>query len=283
MDISDISATDLASLKAQGYDEADIDKLSKDEVQNLLIVIPDDDEPETPAATGEDPHDRALQAQDETPAAAPAAPAAETPPQEDPQPAPAKVEPPKELTDQIRALKDEEKEAFRRLMDGEIESADYQAIKDRVEEQVDALKEQAAEARRTAQEMVQKWQAAENALMAEAKAEGLDYRGKPALLAAFNTHLRALGADPKNERRDERWFLSEAHRLTKLDLGIVRSKPQAGVDTAEIPPTLRSAPAAATGAVNVDEFAHVRNLEGIELERAVAAMTPAQRDRWLDS
>ncbi len=282
MDISDISATQLEALKAQGYDEADIDKLSKAEVENLLIVIPDDDE--TPAASGSDPHEQALQEQNNAPAEPAAGQAEPAEGQEPPpQPAPVKIDTPKEIKDQIEAVKAEEKEAFKRLMDGEIESEEYQNIRDRVEARVDELKELGAGQRRQAETLARQWQAAEAALMKTAKAEGLDYMGKPALLAAFNTHLRTLGADPKNERRDEKWFLEEAHRLTKADLGIVPTNRPRGVDIGELPPTLRSAPAAATGAVNTDEFAHMRNLEGLDLERAVAALTPAQRDRWLDS
>jgi len=57
------------------------------------------------------------------------------------------------------------------------------------------------------------------------KNEGYDYLAKPTLFAAYNTHLKALGNDPKNERRDAPWFLNEAHRLTKEDLGMATKKP----------------------------------------------------------
>jgi len=73
------------------------------------------------------------------------------------------------------------------------------------------------------------WNRAENAAMNSFKNEGLDYRAKPALLAAYNTHLKALGADPKNERRDAAWFLNEAHRMTKGDLGIATKTPKLGI------------------------------------------------------
>lgn len=284
MDIRDITEADLTSLKEQGYTEADMSLLSADEVKSLLIVIPEDED-------GRDQHAEAAQEQDnaaaelaeqadETPPVE--QPAAETPPADDP---PAKIPPPAEITEKITTLKAEERDAFKRLMDGEIESEAYLEIKDRVENEVDALKEQAREAQRTMADAQREWQNAEKAQMAAAKAEGLDYLGKPALLAAFNTHLRALGSDEKNAKRDSAWFLSEAHKLTKADLGIktpAKNVPR-GVDNAEIPPTLRGVPPAGTGAVNTDEFAHMRNLEGIALERAHAALTEAQRDRWMNS
>ena len=282
MNIQDVSEADLTALKSQGYTEADVNLLSADEVQSLLIVIPEDDD------DGRDPHAEAMQEQDaaavEAASTPPEQPAAETAPAEEP-PEPAKVPPPDEITEKITTLKAEEREAFKRLMDGEIESEAYLEIKERVEGEVDALKEQAREAQRTMQDAQREWQNAEKAQMAAAKAEGLDYMAKPALLAAFSTHLRALGGDEKNAKRDSAWFLSEAHKLTKADLGITTpaKNTSRGVDIAEIPPTLRGVPPAATGAVNTDEFAHMRNLEGIALERAHAALTEAQRDRWMNS
>ena len=135
------------------------------------------------------------------------------------------------------------------------------------------------------------WKRAEAESMERFKADGFDYRTKPALLAAYNTHLKALGQDEKNANRDAAWFLSEAHRLVRADLGLPATTPtqragknnNPGVDMSEIPPTLRSTPAAGTGAVNADEFAHLRTLEGLELEKAVANLTERQRDRWLDA
>lgn len=298
MNVEDISAADMTALKEQGYTERDLELLNENEVKDLLIVIPTDEDSKA------DPHETALQEQDEaaakpvaeaTPAEKQAEGADETPADEvveaEPpaQETPAKPAMPQEIVDQISTLKAEEKEAFKKLMDAEIDADAYQAIKDRVENAVYELREQAADARRVMENAQREWKAAETAQMASAKAEGVDYMGKPALLAAFNTHLRALGSDEKNAKRDAAWFLSEAHKLTKADLGFVAKapappkKPASGVDIGELPPTLRAAPVAATGAVNTDEFAHMRNLEGIALEKAHAALTEAQRDRWMNS
>jgi len=43
---------------------------------------------------------------------------------------------------------------------------------------------------------------------------------------------------------------------------------------------LGTAPAAAPAEVGQGEFAHLDNLQGLDLEAAVASMTPEQRDRW---
>lgn len=291
MEIASISAADLTNLQSQGYTEQDLSMLAPSEVQALLAA---------PADDGKEPgtadHDAALAAQD----AAAATPPADAALVDDAQPADAApapiapqytVEVPADAKEKIAALKAEDAAAFKRLMDGEIDAEEYQAIKERVEGSVDELKtatlqaeifrkanEQNAEAAARSQ-----WQAAETAAMATFKAEGLDYKSRPSLLAAYNHNLKALGADPKNERRDASWFLTEAHRLTKEDLGFtsVRKNTPNSVDASELPPTLRSVPVAATGAVNGDEFAHMRNLDGLELERAHARLTPEQRDRWM--
>jgi hypothetical protein len=312
MDVSAINEADMTALTAQGYTKDDLQFLAETEVKALLAPDSTDDD-------GVDKHAAAAAAQEAAaaeaaaaaaaaaakPAATPPAttPPANEPPAEEDEPAPRDTfvpqytaEVPADAKAKIDELQKEEKAAFKRLMDGEIEAEAYQEIKDRVGNEVDALKTAALTAHIFSQANVQaqeqaarnEWNKAEVSAMNSFKDEGIDYRAKPALLAAYNTHLKSLGADPKNERRDAAWFLTEAHKLTKADLGITTATPTPAarkdvraVDPAEIPPTLRGVPAAATGAVNSDEFAHMRNLDGLALEKAVAGMNDAQRERWL--
>ena len=298
MELANISQADMTALNAQGYTEQDLSMLAKSEVDALLAVPSDNDAGGNSAS---DPHGDAAAAQDaanvevqgnassevaELPANAPFVPQYS-------------AEVPEDAAEQIKALKAEERAAFKQLMDGEIDADAYQAIRDRVETDTDDLKTKAltasifnqANAQAAEQNARAEWNRSEAQAFASFKAEGLDYKGKPALLAAYNTNLKALGVDPKNENRDAAWFLTEAHRITKADLGIVTTQatntnkpaPTArnGVDLSELPPTLRNVPVAATGSVNADEFAHMRNLEGLELERAHARLTNEQRDRWM--
>lgn len=290
MDVQDITEANLATLTAQGYTANDLGMLAASEVEALLMVERVD--------TG-DSHEAAAARQDA--AAAPVTPAAAAEPAEDetadegpfiPQ---YKAEVPADAKEQIAAARNKERESFQRLMDGEIDAEAYQAVKDSTDELVDELRTQAltatifqqANAQAAEQQAQNDWKRAETTSFAAFKAEGLDYKNNPALLAAYNVHLKALGADEKNERRDSPWFLTEAHRLTKESLGLttLRKSPQesrSGVDIAELPPTLRGVPVAAMGAVNGDEFAHLRNLTGLEAERAHAALTDAQRDRYMN-
>lgn len=310
MEIDDIKAEDMTALNAQGYTENDLAMLAPSEVQALLAVGADGTSGDHEGSNAD--HDAAAAEQDaaeqaaaaaattSTAAATAAAEGSEDGTDDDAADAGVqfKVEVPADALEQIKTLKDEDKAAFKQLMDGVIDADAYQVIKERVEASVDSLKELSMQARtletvnkQTAeQNAVNAWKAAETEAFTVAKAEGLDYRGKPALLAAFNHNLRALGADPKNERRDAPWFLTEAHRLTKEALGITAVAPVVkkgatttpkAVDLSTLPPTLRSVPTAATGAIDGDEFAHMRNLEGLALERAHASLTDAQRDRWM--
>lgn len=288
MEVADITAEDMTALQAKGYTESDLGMLAPTEVQALLA----------PERSETDPHDEAAQRQDAAPAAAPAVAAKEddAPPAAQPFVPQYKSEVPSDVNEQIAAAKATEEAAFQRLMDGEIDAETYMATKREVEAQVDDLRTKAITASvfeqanaQTAEQMARaEWTRAEAQSFTAFKAEGLDYKNNPALLAAYNVHLKALGTDEKNDRRDSAWFLTEAHRLTKESLGIAGFKPRtstpsSGVDIADLPPTLRNVPVAAVGATNGDEFAHMRNLDGLELERAHAALTDAQRDRYMAS
>lgn len=285
----DINETDLATLNAQGYTEQDLSMLAKSEIAALL-----DGPADTGVTSDSDPH--AAAAAEQEAAAAEQQQAAEVSqvtheafvPQYS-------ADVPTDAKEQIAALTTEERTAFKQLMDGELDSDAYQVIRDRTEAAKDELKTKAltasifeqANAQAAEQSARAEWMKAEAQAFNSFKADGLDYKAKPALLAAYNTNLKALGADPKNENRDAAWFLAEAHRLTKDDLGFAPAAKKGapptrgGVDPAGLPPTLRSVPVAATGSVNADEFAHMRNLEGLELERAHARLTNDQRDRWM--
>jgi hypothetical protein len=295
----DINETDLANLTAQGYTEQDLSMLAKSEIAALLDVPAEESgtsstDPHADAAADQDAADVAAAAANAA-VEAEAAAAAQTAQANAPFVPQYSAEVPADAKEQITTLKNEESASFKKLMDGEIDADEYKLVKDRTEAAIDDLKTKAmaasifeqANAQAAEQAARAEWSKAESAAFNSFKTEGLDYKGKPALLAAYNTNLRALGADPKNENRDAPWFLAEAHRLTKDDLGFtpaakkVAPTPRNGVDPSEMPPTLRSVPVAATGAVNADEFAHMRNLEGLELERAHARLTNDQRDRWM--
>jgi membrane protein involved in colicin uptake len=124
-----------------------------------------------------------------------------------------------------------------------------------------------------------------------------------------------LGNDPANTKKPGEWFLKEAHKRVKAIHGIADKK-TAGEDPAKaaaakaeadkkakeesdrkvkeaaiaarknggkMPTTLGGVPSAGEndlGKDNEGEFAHLNGLNGMDLEVAVAGMTPEQQDRW---
>jgi hypothetical protein len=209
------------------------------------------------------------------------------------------AEVPADAKEQMALLRAEERAAFAKLMDGEegMDTEAYNAIRDRTDAAIDDLKTRALTAsifrqateQAATQRAREEWDSAKTQCFAQFKADGQDYTDstKPGLLAAYNHHLKALGANPANEDKNSDWFLREAHRLTRADLGIT-SKPSAntvqmarGVDKSSIPPTLSRVPPAADASIAGDEFAHLANMSGAALEKAIAGMTPEQLDRYL--
>ena len=243
------------------------------------------------------------------PAAPAPAPAANAPaPVEAPAPAPAAVadtddafqapyavEMPADAENQIKTLRAEEADAFAKLMDGDMTAEAYREIKDRTDAAARAIDSQVLTATvlsaANEQSAAAEWKRSEAAEFNAFKTEGLDYRAKPALLAAYNVNLKALAAVPENETKSAAWFLREAHKLTKSDLGITSAPvpspapapPARGVDRGAIPPTLSRVPPAVDPNVAGDEFSHMASLKGAEAERAYAAMTPEQQERYLDA
>jgi hypothetical protein len=146
--------------------------------------------------------------------------------------------------------------------------------------------------------------------MAQAKAAGLDYfaaDNKPKLQeldAALKRFAQAsvLMHPGKSADWRDRWALNQAHVEVAGKYGVdlakaapaptakTTAKPAAApatgrrpaADLTHVPPTIRNAPAAADAQVEAGEFAHLDGLGSLELEKAVARMTPEQQARYLD-
>lgn len=264
---------ELEDAEEELNDAAEVLKTAKAEVKEAAKAVHADDapEPEIEAATET--------AQTEPDNAAQYRPAYE-------------VNMPADAADQVKTLRVEKADAFDKLMDGEMTAAEYRAIETRTDDSVDAIRSKVLTANVLAaaneQQAQAEWQRNEQAEFTKFKAEGLDYRAKPGLLAAYNTHLKSLAALPENETKDAGWFLRKAHEMTKEELGIkptAAAKPEAkprGVDRSAIPPTLSRTPPAADPAIAGDEFAGMQGLKGSDAERAFAKMTPEQQERYLD-
>lgn len=111
--------------------------------------------------------------------------------------------------------------------------------------------------------------------------------------AALDTVVKELANDDANADRPSSWFLEEAHRQVKEQFNIktaTRDAPKPKIparkpDLRSIPKTLADVPSAGSDDASTgdDEFAHLDKLEGLDLERAVAKMSEAQKERWARS
>lgn len=206
--------------------------------------------------------------------------------------------------EKMAALAAERATAMKQLLDGELTPEDYAAIDARTLSEREALTSQqnrhqiAAEMEQ--QRAVNEWNRSINAVRAQARAEGIDYTPGTKEAAGWDRWVRQLGADPENNDKPGEWFLKEAHRLNSLQYNPQKSVPKVEAapevaakkpapkprtpDLSTIPPTLGNAPAAsAVSEGDGGEFAHLANLKGIALERALARMTPDQEARYLES
>jgi len=130
------------------------------------------------------------------------------------------------------------------------------------------------------------------------KAEGLDYKGNPLLNVAFDAAVKTLANDPKNAHQSGEWFLEEAHKNLKAQLGLGKKpdekKPdekqlteeerkQQAIDQRkrgipEAPKTLSGVPAAAASDTGQDEFAQLDSLAETDVMAYEAALAKLPKD-----
>jgi hypothetical protein len=116
----------------------------------------------------------------------------------------------------------------------------------------------------------------------------------PIIESALNTAVKNLANDPANVNRSGMWFLTEGDRLVRerFNLGKPAADDKGSGDDkskkdprkpnlTEVPPTLGNLPAAESSETGADEFAHLDKLSGMDLEQALARLTPEQTDRYL--
>lgn len=237
-----------------------------------------------------------------TPAAAPAADAAtgEEGAEGKPAPAPAPqpgytVDLPKDYDDQVKANRAALAEVRRKFDDGELDATERDAQLDKLQDERDELRDIKTRATVSAEMSQQNAQAAWvntiNAFVADVAVKPelgiVDYTKDTAKQADLDAFVRALAAAPGNESKPSRWFLEEAHKrvvalhsipTTKTAPVDVKRKPNAS----SVVQNLADVPGGAGDADPVsNEFAELDKLDGLAYERAVAALSPEKRDRYL--
>lgn len=204
---------------------------------------------------------------------------------------------------QREELSTEKATALAKLLEGEITAAEYSAIDTRVQSEISKLDraetkaETKAEvsAEMTQQQLMREWDREVVALAKQAKTEGIDYADEK-LGKEFDTLVRVFGAEAlANGMTDDnlaasKWALTQAHSTMKVRHGTTAAVPV----TAAVPAlpekkeeprhalrTLGALPVADAQKVDNDPIARFATLEGEDLERALAKMSPEEIERLL--
>ena len=193
----------------------------------------------------------------------------------------------------------EETEALRKLNDGEIDFAEYQAVRDKVTATVDAANDKIRTIDRdltratvasemTAQQAKKAWTGmVNNYVTVEAKADGVDYSGDAGkervkefqtLVTVFGKEAAERGMEDGDNLVASRWALAQAREIMRARHGkAAAAAPAAGAPAAAPPApapgaprhnlaTLGTMPAAAGNVQQSDALSKAATLEGEALE-----------------
>jgi len=203
---------------------------------------------------------------------------------------------PDDFQEQISATHDAQRDLLQRFQDGDIDASEYVAELSKITEQRDALVASRIKAE-ISQEMAEQasareWQQAVHRFIDRvAKDEQVDYRTNAARARDLDTFVKVLANDPENAQQSSEWFLQEAHKLVNARRGVVTVRKDGPPQPTErpaprkpdlkaVPKTLAHVPGSDGPGDVSDEFGNVDALEGLNLELAIARMTPAQREKY---
>lgn len=275
-----------------------------DEDRDLLQLVAgdgddgddDDEDDDEPSDEVGDDDDQDGDADPETIAAANADSAAAQPPASERQPAASYQAAvlPADFQEQISATHTAQSDLLQRFQEGDLEVSEYVAELSKITEQRDALMAAKIKAEIShemeEQASAREWQQSVHRFLDRvAKSEQVDYRTDAARARDLDTFVKVLANDPENAQQSSEWFLQEAHKLVNARRGGTvtatkddpRPRPAPRKpDLKAVPKTLAHVPGSDGPGDVSDEFGNVDALDGLDLESAIARMTPAQREKY---
>lgn len=275
-----------------------------DEDRDLLQLVAgdgddgddDDEDDDEPSDEVGDDDDQDGDADPETIAAANADSAAAQPPASERQPAASYQAAvlPADFQEQISATHTAQSDLLQRFQEGDLEVSEYVAELSKITEMRDALMAAKIKAEIShemeEQASAREWQQAVHRFLDRvAKSEQVDYRTDAARARDLDTFVKVLANDPENAQQSSEWFLQEAHKLVNARRGGTvtatkddpRPRPAPRKpDLKAVPKTLAHVPGSDGPGDVSDEFGNVDALDGLDLESAIARMTPAQREKY---
>ena len=200
---------------------------------------------------------------------------------------------PEDFQQQSELLKTERAELREAYKNGDIDFDEYEERRENLQAREKELDRAAVKAEISGemrqQTEAQAWTSTVNSFInTAAKSDGIDYRNDIAKQADLDLFVKTLANKPENADKSGEWFLQEAHKRVKALHGIEtvsNKKPGAQnrkppVD--DLPKNLAHVPGGADDAEEQSSrFADLDKLDGIELETAMARLTPDQREAYL--
>ncbi|MHB8727583.1 MAG: hypothetical protein ACYC9K_00935 [Sulfuricaulis sp.] len=243
----------------------------------------------------------------------PAAAAAEAAPEREAPFVPrADIAPVENYDTRMQELDAKRKDVVQKFKAGEIQLDEMMTARDEIDDERNTLRIQQTDyentVKREEQYGMQLWASQVNSFQRQHPEYGLvkteDGKGmvpaNPAMYYALDGVVKQLGTDPKmiaEFGQDNLLYLEEAHKRIQAQLAVKPSAPKPTdkpaadpvkealkgrkPDLTVVPKTVAGLPSASvpeTGAP--DEFAHLDKLDGMELEVAVARLTPDQQARY---
>lgn len=206
---------------------------------------------------------------------------------------PLNTEVPEDADQRLAQIGNDMKHLREKFHDGDIDLDEYEAERTKLEDERTDLRMQMklheAEVKGRQQAMLnQFYQQRDNFFERNA-----DLYKTDRVKGMFQQIVQEIAANPENANQTAEFFITEADKQLRSDFGIPapganeqpegkrRSRKKSARDRANVPPNIGDAPAAEIPETSTSEFAHLEKLSGMELERALAKLTPEQQERYL--
>lgn len=198
---------------------------------------------------------------------------------------------PEDFEEKREAIKTERAELKERYKNGEIDFDEYEDQREALADREKELDREAVKAEiaqdMSAQSARKAWANRVNSFLDESARSGLDYRADKAKHDELDFYVKTLASNPANADKDSAWFLKTADEIVRAQHGIAKQstkpgdKPSRKAPVDKIPQTLAHVPGGDDTSESQGKFDDIDKLDGLDYERALARMSPEQRDEYL--
>jgi len=179
-----------------------------------------------------------------------------------------------------------------KVEDGDIDFKEYNTELAKLNNERQGLVVQIRDDENAAAQRATDWNASVNTFIESNEGHKLILTN-PIIQQAFNTALKQVAGTPEGQAANDGWRLNKAKEVMAeagIAMGIPKKeapkdpdgkKPKSRKPTAVIPVTTGDVPAAGAN-VDTSEFSNLQGLDGMDLENALAKLSPEQEKRYLE-